>query len=309
MQRQEITNRIEENNYTTVAVQAPAGLRQEAMDLATELKRDREVVVISEPCFGACDLAQREVDAMDCDCLVQLGHNPFLEEQLTDPPEIPVLFWDYQIESELITPAQVEKIEEATIGLVATVQHLPDLAETRQRLETGNKQVKMGEKATKTGVKGQVLGCDVSAGAQVAEKVDAFLLLASGNFHATALQQLGNKVYVFNPLTADLKELTGENDSKKRREMAKALKYKEEKRWGILAASKSGQFHPNMIETVKEKLEGLGKEPYVFIGNRILEQDLQGFGLNIFVNTACPRLTEDFEDITVVNPSALEALD
>lgn len=160
-----------------------------------------------------------------------------------------------------------------------------------------------------TGVQGQILGCDVSAGAKIAEDVGALLLLASGKFHALALQQLGCKIYVFNPLSGNLRILEGNKDGKKRQEMAKVLKYKAEKEWGIIASSKSGQFNNSQLQAVKDKLEEKGKDTYVFIGDRILERDLQGFGLEIFVNTACPRLTEDFEELTVVNPKALSALD
>jgi diphthamide synthase subunit DPH2 len=48
---------------------------------------------------------------------------------------------------------------------------------------------------------------------------------------------------------------------------------------------------------------------YVFVEDRIFEADYKGYGIDIYVNCACPRMTKDFQDLAFVSPKALEVLD
>jgi diphthamide biosynthesis enzyme Dph1/Dph2-like protein len=63
------------------------------------------------------------------------------------------------------------------------------------------------------------------------------------------------------------------------------------------------------VEIAKEKLEEHGKDVYVFVEDRIFEADYKGFGIDIYVNCACPRMTKDWQDMAFVSPKALEVLD
>src|SRR5512137_2914059 len=59
-----------------VALQVPEGLKKRAYQLAEDLesKAGAEVLVVAEPCFGACDVPSSLFDIVDA--IVNIGHSP-----------------------------------------------------------------------------------------------------------------------------------------------------------------------------------------------------------------------------------------
>jgi 2-(3-amino-3-carboxypropyl)histidine synthase len=92
-------------------------------------------------------------------------------------------------------------------------------------------------------------------------------------------------------------------------EYARVLKHKDKEKWGIVTSSKKGQNYMRAVEIAKEKLEKHGKDVYVFVEDRIFEGDYKGYGIDIYVNCACPRMTKDWQDLSFVSPRALQVLD
>ncbi|MBD3387776.1 MAG: hypothetical protein GF416_01895 [Candidatus Altiarchaeales archaeon] len=62
-----------------VGLQFPEGLKDQAVDVAREIrsKTGAEVIVLSDPTYGACDLKESQTEKLGLDLLVHYGHTEY----------------------------------------------------------------------------------------------------------------------------------------------------------------------------------------------------------------------------------------
>jgi len=142
----------------------------------------------------------------------------------------------------------------------------------------------------------QVLGCSQP---KFSKKTKAVLLIGSGRFHAISLAyETKLPIYILekNQLTQ-----ISEKDIElyKRKNKASYLKFLNANKIGILVSTKPGQENLQRALDFKRKSR---KNSYLFISNAINIHEFENFGLDAWVNTACPRLDMDSN---VVNISRL----
>ena len=76
--------------------------------------------------------------------------------------------------------------------------------------------------------------------------------------------------------------------------------------------AKSGQMQSRAAEELREKLEHAGKNAFVFVDNNIQFSQLENFNfIESWINTACPRIVQDFdclnlEDLKLAGDFAVE---
>ena len=187
------------------------------------------------------------------------------------------------------------------IGLLSTVQFLPVVGKVEDELKRiGKKVFKSKTLLNET----QILGCNVSAAERIKGKVDAFLLLSSGKWHALMLSALGKPVFVYNGKTEKLSE----EDIKKFniRKKAALMNFLSQDNIGIIVSLKPGQFHFDEAIKLKKKLDKKGKKSFIFIADTLNFSDIENFDAKIFVNTACPGLF--FDSDSIVNLKDLETV-
>ncbi|MDY6769655.1 MAG: diphthamide biosynthesis enzyme Dph2 [Candidatus Nanohaloarchaea archaeon] len=304
---------VDTGGYETVGVQGPAGLKQEMMDIADRLReRGVEPVLVAEATFGGCDLADHKVEELGGEALIHLGHSPFyLGEHEVDGENIEVLHVPYRLDRDFIPILEdhADIIEEDRIGVVTTAQHMEQVDDVITWLEEHGFDPVKGETGSRVKNQGQVLGCDAGAALSIRDEVDAFLYVGSGRFHPEQIAKHGT-TYVLDPVQTAIYELEDALTQEEylQQQYARVLNHRDAEKWGVIATIKEQNPEP-VVEHVKNTLEEHGKDVYVFVGDRIAEGDFNGFGIDIFVNTACPRMVDDFEDFTLVNPEALNALD
>lgn len=313
MDFEEILADIKRKGYRRIGIQTPDGLKDKGVEIAIKLKNSGlEPIIVTASSFGACDLADEKVMKLGAECLIHLGHSKFYVNGQEIKEEIPIYYleWRYSYPIKDILEKNAHKISERRIGIICTAQHLHQISEAAEILKKFGIEAVIGEEGVRTKRKAQILGCDSTSAQFITDKVDALLYIGSGYFHPIKILDAGKKLYKLDPIEGNFKVVDPELRRKEvRAEYLKVLKYAEEKNWGILLSTKKGQFFPHIAERVKNKLESFGKNAIYFIGDRIFERDLIGFKIKIFVNTACPRLPPDFQEVAVVNHWALKALD
>ena len=144
----------------------------------------------------------------------------------------------------------------------------------------------------------QVLGC---SSPKLPEKTEAILLISSGKFHAVSLAATTNlPVYLLE--SDELKKISKEEIElfNKRKKVA-YLKFLNAEKIGVLISTKPGQ--ENLKKSLTLKLKN--KIPYFFLSNNINNKEFENFGINSWINTACPRL--DFDN-SIINLQDLENL-
>jgi 2-(3-amino-3-carboxypropyl)histidine synthase len=191
------------------------------------------------------------------------------------------------------------------IGLFTTVQHIQQLVEVKQILEKNGVEVltrssskskdQQGPKATYCG---QLLGCDATAAVKM--NVDAFLYVGTGEFHPIAISLKTDKpVLKINPFTCTIECI---DTTKKKKWLAKQAarlsKLQNAKKIGILLSTKPGQYKPKAAEVLAKKFSN----SYRFITDMISADYLLNFpDIDLWINTACPRLIEDSWPKTMIN--------
>lgn len=170
------------------------------------------------------------------------------------------------------------------IGLVATIQHLHKIDEVKEQLPQAV-------------LCGQILGCDVSCAEKIKDKIDAFLFIGSGVFHPLAVAYKTKKpVFCWNPFVKEMKIIDEkEIEVYEKRKKAALAKFLGSARIGILVCTKPGQYHLEKALKLKEKGN---KEYYLFQFDTLNLSDLENFNfVQCWVNTACPRISEDRANI------------
>lgn len=309
----EVLQELKQNDYDKVGLQGPDGIKPQLIDYADQLRdNDIEPVIIGASTFGACGIADEKAERMGADALVHVGHTRFLHPERADMDDLSVYYLPYREDRDLmgVLKDHHDDIEEEELGLVGVTQYMDRAEQAREFLEDQGHEVVDGTTGLRTTEKGQVLGCDAGAAHNISHKVEAFVFLGSGEFHPSQVSETGKKVYVVDPYERKIwVEPPNSLGDEMQAEHARVLKYKDREKWGIITSSKKGQNYMQAVGIAKDKLEEHGKDVYVFVEDRIFEADYKGYGIDIYVNCACPRMTKDFQDLAFVSPKALEVLD
>ena len=285
----EIVEKLKGVGAKKVFVQFPEGLRLRIQEIARELERNGfEIVLCCEPCYGACDIRDREARLLGCDSILHIGH-----ESLGIESELPVVFWEYFLEKDPIPLLEKElsKLENfKRIGLLTSIQFVKLIPKVKSYLEQKGKKVFV-HKALQ--FPGQVLGCRLEAALEIEEKVDCFVCISAGKFYGLGIVLKTSKP-VFN-LDLEKGKIESLTELKRKIEKIKAwnkAQFKDAKKVGILVSWKKGQLSPNPFQ-IKEKVEKMGKEAFILAFDEITPEKIEGLKLDALLNTACPRIGID----------------
>ncbi|MAF36208.1 hypothetical protein CL622_03765, partial [archaeon] len=124
------------------------------------------------------------------------------------------------------------------------------------------------------------------------DKLDEFLYIADGDFHPTAFLKYDKKITVINFQTGKKRVFGKEDlDQFKKQKKGKLLKFLHANKIGIIVSTKHGQY--NLQDALRIKDAFPSKQSYLFFSDTLNTQGLEDFtGLDIFVNTACPRIQD-----------------
>ncbi|OYT35797.1 hypothetical protein B6U91_02455 [Candidatus Pacearchaeota archaeon ex4484_71] len=147
----------------------------------------------------------------------------------------------------------------------------------------------------------QVLGCSKP---KFPKETEAILLVGEGRFHSVSLEY-ESRIPVFILEGNKFHRVEGQDVEKmKKRLKGSYLNYLNSKEIGILVTTKPGQQRLKRAIDFKRNLKD--KKGYVFLANGINISEFENFGINSWVNTACPRM--DLEDSRIININSLEEM-
>ena len=288
---------ILQKHYKTIAVQIPEGLKRSIFPLIEFIKKETgtTVLVSADPCYGACGVVNYELKNMDVDCVVHLGHTPIAD---VENFWIPTLFVNAQ--STLDVSNVVEKaipfLEGKRIGLVTTAQHLHTLPMVEKILQNHRLEPFVAQGDERIAAKGQILGCNFSVGTMIAGQIDCFLFIGSGTFHPVGLLMSTKKpVVAADPYTNAVKkqEIEDMKNNILRQRYGAILACRNARRYGILIGVKRGQQRIKLAYAAQQMLDAAGKLSVLITQDEFSPIALQGFDLDCYVSTACPRIAID----------------
>ena len=288
---------IKKQGYKTIAIQIPEGLKRGIFPLIEFMKKETgaRVLVSADPCFGACDVVNYELKNLDVDCVVHIGHTPIAD---VENFWIPTLFINAQstLDVTKVVEKAIASLEGKKIGVVTTAQHLHTLETIVTMLQKHGLEPQIADGDERITAKGQVLGCNFSAAVRVATEVDCFLFIGSGTFHPVGLLMSTKKpVIAADPYTTTVKkqEIEDMKNNILRQRYGAILACRSARRFGILIGIKRGQQRITLAYELQKMLDSAGKQSLVVTQDDFSPVSLQGFDLDCYVSTACPRIAID----------------
>jgi 2-(3-amino-3-carboxypropyl)histidine synthase len=293
-----------------VMIQVPEGLKPDIVEIARLHEEKGIAAIISlEPCFGACDLRDREAKELGCDALVHIGHS-----DLGLRAAVPVIYEEHKVDFDPVTLLKrymKKLLRFNTIGLFSTIQYLGSLEKAKAFLEKGNKKAVIAKPKKRRLKPGQILGCDYSAAESVAGEVDCFLFIGSGRFHPLGLVAMTNKPVFF--LDIERKDMTEISRERRKLEIKRRLRIEKAKgltNFMIFVSTKPGQTNMKLAEELKNILLKRGKRTFIVTADALTPEKIMGIPADAIVNTACPRIYDDqlALGLVILNPDDVKYL-
>jgi 2-(3-amino-3-carboxypropyl)histidine synthase len=290
-----------------VALQVPEGLKKRAYQIAEDIenKSEAEVVVVAEPCFGACDIPSSLFDIVDA--VVNVGHSTMPSLKFSKP----VIF--VPARSKITIGDQLKKavgMLQEPVGVLSTAQHLQELDSTIENLESMGIKVKVAEGDSRISHAGEVLGCNYTAATAVVKDVNSYLLIGSGTFHALGIHlATGKKVVVLDPNLEEPREIDQVKDKILRQRHAVIEKAERARSFGIIIGEKIGQRRLRRARELRKLLRWKKKDAALIIMDKFDPDKLRSLGFDAYVSTACPRIAIDdvaMYDRPLLTPQELE---
>jgi 2-(3-amino-3-carboxypropyl)histidine synthase len=275
-----------------ILLQFPEGLKQEALKHAKKLEGEGHQVIISaSPTFGACDLALDEARNIRADKLVHFGHAEFHHVDFN------VEYVPYYVDADTsILPKSLDSLKPyKTIGLVTTVQHMHQLDTVAQFYRESGHEVVIGKPYGFAKKPGQILGCDAGSAANIDRQVDAFVYFGGGMFHPLGALLMTTKPFlVVEPFAGTVEFIDRYREVYRKRSKGKVMASIEAKTFGILVTTKNGQHNLAMANILKSKIEKQGLSAGILVAGTFDFESLTNLReFDVFVNTACPRISID----------------
>ncbi len=266
-----------------VAIQLPEGMKRWIGEITEEF-RGKELIFVGDPFWGACDIPQNG----NWDLLIQFGHSPI--------PNLGsfknVIF--EEIQEGLDFDISPERVPFKSLILTSNVTYSNQLPEIKRKLEDSGIKVTLRKGDSRVFYPGQILGCNISSARGVEENV---LFVGEGMFHplGIALGLPDKKVVAFNPKTGEYIDMEGE----RRRFLAQRYSAidlaSRANRFGIIVSTKIGQTRYSIARIASRILVEAGRSPFIITLDLVRDEELVNFPAEVYVNTACPRVTvEDY---------------
>ncbi len=293
LEEERLKQEIRKTGAKKVLIQLPEGLKPQALYIAKFIEKTGALPIISaNPCYGACDLATGEAEDIGADLLIHYGHSKLMKHE-----RVPTIYVEARATLD-INPAMEKALpmleKWRKIGLTTTVQHVQTLDDARETLIHAGKTVVIGD-TRQLSYPGQVIGCNYSNAKSVAKDVDAFLFIGGGRFHALGVAlSTGKPTIAADPY--DQTAFSVDKDAEKilKQRWASIAEAERTKSFAILVGLKPGQKRLEQALGLKRELEEDGRSAYIFAVKEVTPEMLLEFpSIDVFVNTACPRISLD----------------
>jgi len=295
LEEEKLLSEIEGRGARKILIQLPDGLKQEGPRLAEMIraKTGAEVFVSATPAWGACDLSLDAAQRLKADLLVHYGHNEFLRDGSNG---VPVVYIPAKGRHETVPLVEkaIPLLRGRRVGLATTIQHLHTIDAMKKYLEGKGFEVMVPGRGPWAHEQGQTLGCDYFGLKRIQTLVDSFLIVGS-YFHAIGASLSVEKPTVYaDPYDRTVRILDEDRARILRQRYAMVEKARNAESFGIIVSTKPGQSNPQIAMQIQKQLEDKGKRAVLFYADEIVPEKLLDFtDIDVFVDTACPRLALD----------------
>jgi 2-(3-amino-3-carboxypropyl)histidine synthase len=285
---------IEENRPRAIVINAPGGLLRQTRGLMEKIKAKYGIssFLIGDTCFGVCDTVDGDVEKLEADMALHIGHNAAVQT-----------VGDYTYLIDAIDDVKFDSVLEKAvpllkglrrIGLVTFAQHLQQLKPVEEKLEAAGFEVHVGRKNNLL-LGSQIFGCDFSTVYPIKDEVDAFCFLGESEFHAVGLAlATGKPTYMLDPYLEQVTDMAEAAEERRKRAILSVYKALDAKTFGVITGLKEGQKMLGRTRWIVNRLEMHGRKVEQFAMRDITPENLAPYrDVDAFIQTACPRISID----------------
>ncbi|MDA4124883.1 MAG: diphthamide biosynthesis enzyme Dph2 [Thaumarchaeota archaeon] len=285
---------IEAKRPSVVLVNAPGGLLRQTKGLMERVKEKYGVTCIlaGDSCFGICDTVDDDVETLQADLALHIGHNATVKEvgdytYLIDA--VDDVGFDEVVESATKTLSPYKRL-----GLVTFSQHLHQLGPVKARLESKGFEVHIGRQNNLM-MQGQIFGCDFSTSYPLRDRVDAFVFLGESEFHAVGLAlAMGKPTFMLDPYMNEVTDMQTAAEERRKRAVLAVYKALDARVFGVITGLKEGQKMLGRSKWISKRLEMNGRKVVRIALRDITPERLAPHReIDAFIQTACPRISVD----------------
>ncbi|OAY70380.1 Diphthamide biosynthesis protein 1 [Ananas comosus] len=283
-----------------VALQLPEGLLMYSLLLADALRSDADdVLVLADPTYGACCVADRAAAALSADLLVHYGHSCLVPVPSSLLPVLYV-FVDIRVDPTRLAAAVRSAFPDPAaaprLALAGTIQFVSAVHAARSiLLSDGYKDVLVPQ--AKPLSPGEVLGCTAPT-IPKSEGVDSIIFVADGRFHLEAfmIANPGVRAFRYDPFLGVLVLEEYDRAGMKRARKDAILAARKAKNWGVILGTLGRQGSTKVLDRVVDHMEERGLDYAVVLMSEISPTRIELFGdsVDAWVQIACPRLSIDW---------------
>ena len=285
---------IEARRPSVVLVNAPGGLLRQTKAMMDRVKEKYGVTCIlaGDTCYGICDTVDDEVEKLQADIALHIGHNAAVTEvgdytyliDATDDVEF----------DEVLDKAVSVLGPYRRLGLVTFSQHLHQLNPVRRQLEEKGFEVLVG-RGNNLMLEGQIFGCDFSTARPLQDKVDAFAFLGESEFHAVGLAlAMGKPTFMLDPYLNQVTDMRIAAEERRKRAILAVYKALDARVFGVITGLKEGQKMLGRSRWISKRLEMNGRKVVqVALRDITAERLAPHREIEAFIQTACPRISID----------------
>ena len=282
---------IGDGGFSSVAVQLPEGLKIRAPEISDyiESRTGASVLIIGRPCYGACDLFDYKGWA---DAIVHYGHSAI--PSMGDDPNVLYIEARSDVEFDEDRIKAVLEPLPGRVGILATIQYIDLIPGIRRILESMGRTTVVGTGDRRIMYPGQALGCNCTAAESVSDEADCFIYIGEGNFHPLAAAfGAGKPVYVLNPMTCELRDMSDARDRMIRRRFGIIQTASHAERFLVIICSKVGQCRRDTAKEAEDMIRAAGRVCVTAVMEEVTPDSLASYCVDAYVCTACPRIATD----------------
>jgi 2-(3-amino-3-carboxypropyl)histidine synthase len=296
---------IKRNNIQNLGIQLPEGLKLRSNKLVGLIENELNinVILLADPCFGACDIPHGKIKELKIQGLVHFGHSIIPNCKIDKTSMIPMEFVELHSKIDpaklLVHKNNIDKLSKyfkasKKIGLITNIQYVPHLKNLKLVLESAGFKVIIGSGGKRVKYSGQVLGCNFSAAFAIQDEIDTFMFIGDGNFHPIGIRLSTKKpVIIFDPVNNEIRDIEVEQSKLLRQRAGAIARAKDCRKFGILLSTKPGQTRFDLAMKIKNDLTTNQKSGTLIAFDYIFPENVDYLPFEAFINTACPRLTID----------------
>ncbi|CAF4884704.1 unnamed protein product [Pieris macdunnoughi] len=284
--------RIRSLGSKRVALQLPEGLTMFATTLCDiiETFTEADTVIMGDVTYGACCIDDFTAIALGVELLVHYGHSCLIPIDQTSSIKVLYIFVDIKIDpSHFLETIRLNFPKKTHLAIVSTIQFVTTLHSVTKDLRNDDYIVTVPQ--SKPLSPGEILGCTAPK-----LNADCIVYLGDGRFHLEAIMIANPTIpaYKYDPYEKKFTLEDYDHDIMKMNRSNQIKLASDANSFGLILGTLGRQGSTKVLNNLEKQISNCNKHYVKILLSEVFPSKLALFGLDAFVQVACPRLSIDW---------------